>query len=320
LSLADRRAGLLLHDLSGPFTPYVRRPVRLQLDPRLAHLRETAETLRLSHVLRGLARAERILGTQGVAPSSFAMIGPGSGAEAIGAAHIFKALHRLVLSDRDASILDAAADNVRGHVDASLDVIAQAGDVHAPPVMTDRPVNLLYANFADVPFTEAREAVVDRYAFCLPVARTAHDAVLNDAQLGLAYAFLRSLPATLTARGAAIILLGGRFPLEVFDRLGEAAGLRFQELHSWLQPQADARHVLRGFAATETGAGFDFYDLAAAETHLSGRKLQGADLKAALAPCRLSAGAALSAFRAGRRIGHTAHLLLATPIGRASVH
>jgi hypothetical protein len=309
------RQGLIPLDLSALFWPYTPRRVQLQLNPRLAHLEHETETVRVRHVLRGFVLGNLILEAHGLTPASFAIIGPGSGAEAIGAAHIFPAVCRLVLRDRDALILAGAAVNVRRHVRESINVISQAGNIYAPLALAERPVDLLFANFSDIPFTDAPEAVADRGAYWPPVTRTDHDSALNLWRLAFAYGFLRSAPATLTPQGSALILLGGRFPYGVFDRLAEAAGLHFQELRSWLQPQADPGNVLAGFAAAETAGApdFDFYDVGQAEPVIAGRILHGEELKAALAPYRLSASAALKAFRGGRMIGYTAHLMLATP-------
>jgi hypothetical protein len=134
--------------------------------------------------------------------------------------------------------------------------------------------------------------------------------------LALPYHFLRAAPAVLTARGAALVLLSGRFPYGVFARLADAAGFRFEEIACGLQRQTDTRTVLTGCAAAEMqGEELDFYDYDAASACLSARNLAGgAALKSLLTPHRLSAGAALRAYPAGKSVGHTLHLMLATPI------
>jgi hypothetical protein len=302
-------------DVSHLFQRYGDWRIVLQLDPRLAHLRDDAALDRLRHVLRGFDLADLMLTAQDKAPMSLGLIGAGSGAEAIGAAQIFRSLNLVAVTERDPLLLAEAAINIGRHVDAAVEVHLDEGNIYSPLAAIGRRVDLLYVDLTDIPFTAAPEAAVEHKAYCPPVARTAHDAVLNAYQLALAYRFLRSAPAALTARGSALVLLGARFPLGVLDRLAEAANLHFLEVRSWLQLQADAANVLGGFAEAESRA-FDFYDFDAGRALLSGRPPPlGDELKRLLAPCRLRARDAMTAFRDGRRIGYTAHLILATPYG-----
>jgi hypothetical protein len=306
------------YDASALFEPYTERRVRLRLDPRLAELRLDAETDRVRLVLRAFALLNQVLAAQGKSPWSFGMIGPGSGVEVIGAAHIFRSLRRITIADRDPLILVEAASNIRRHVDATVDVTALDGNIYAPLADAGRRVDLLYANLANVPFSAAPDAVIDQAAYCPPVARTAHDELLNTYRLGLPFQFLRSALTALTARGAALLVLGGRFPYGVFPRLAEAAGFRFDEILCGLQRQTDTRNVLTSCAAAELqGEEFDFYDFDGASAGLSARALLGgAALKSLLTPYRLSARAALRGYPAGRSIGYTLHVILATPIRR----
>jgi hypothetical protein len=306
------------YDASALFEPYTERRIRLRLDPRLAELQvdAEAEAQRVGQVFRGFAAVGRALAARGRAPWSFGMIGPGSGVEAIGAAHIFRSLRHVTVTDRDPLILAEAASNIRRHVDATVDVTSQEGNIYAPFATVRRRVDLFYANLTNVPFTAAPDAVVDRFAYSPPIARTAHDELLNTYRLGLQYHFLSSATAALTERGGVMVLLGGRFPYGVFSRLADAVGLRFEEILCGLQRQTDARNVLNGCATAELqGEEFDFYDFDAARLCLSRRGLlAGAALKSVLTPYRLSARAALRAFEAGKSIGYTLHFMLATPI------
>jgi hypothetical protein len=307
------------YDASALFEPYTERRVRLRLDPRLAELPLDAEADRVRLVLRGFARLGQVLATQGRSPWSFGMIGPGSGAEVIGAAHILPSLRRIAVADRDPLILTEAASNIRRHVDATVEVTSLEGSVFAPLAGTGRRVDLLYVNLANIPFTAAPEAVLDHTAYCPPVKRTAHDELLNTYRLALPFHFLHAAPATLTARGAALLLLSGRFPYGVFARLADAGGFRFEEIACGLQRQTDTRTVLTGCAAAEMqGEEFDFYDYDAATAGLAARAPgSGAALKSLLTPHRLSARAALRTYPTGKSIGHTLHLMLATPIRAA---
>jgi hypothetical protein len=320
---AERESLYLLspQNVSALFEPYTERRIQLQIDPRLPDPRFGAVAERVRQVFRAFTIASRRLTMQGNAPKVFGTLGVGSGIEAIGAAHIFPELDRIVATDRDPLLLAEAAINIRFNIESRITVAARDGNIFAPLVSTGGwRVDLLYADLSDIPFTTAPEAIVERRAYCPPVARTAHDDVLNDYQLGLPYHFLRSGLSALSPRGAMLIALGGRFPYGVFDQLADAAGLRFTEILCALRRQADDQAVISGFAAVEAAsAGFEFYDFDAAHGIVGDMIINGDAMKSLLARHRLSAQAALQALGAGRSIGHTIHLILATPIPGSSV-
>ena len=303
-------------DVSSLFQPYTERRICIGLGPRLYEIRLAAEAERVRRVFQGFARLAGDLAASGRKPSSFAMIGAGSGVEAIGAAHIFTTLRHITITDRDPAILAQAAANLAGNVPPRIGLQAVGGHIHAPlAAASGRRVDILYANFANVPFSDSPEAVIDRRSYCPRIAGTAHDDLLNRCQLAAPWRLLSAARTVLNPGGFALVLLGGRFDFSVFERLADAAHVRFEEIICGLKRQIDGDNVLSGYAAAETpGQTFDFYDFDRARRGLRGQDPRpGPVLAAVLAPWRLSACEALRSFRAGASIGHTYHLLQATP-------
>jgi|HubBroStandDraft_1064217.scaffolds.fasta_scaffold00020_13 hypothetical protein len=306
-------------DVSFLFAPYTASRISIGLDPRLHEIKCGAEALRIREVFRGFAMLDREFGTNGTPPESFAMIGPGSGIEAIGAGHIFTRLRRITVVDRDRTLLEQAAANIRGNIDGGIEVEAQRRDLWAPvSTSARRTSDILYANLSNVPFTAAPGAIIDRLAPCPPVGQVAEAEVLDFHLLHLHYRFLRWMSGALTPGGCALLMFGGRVDCAIFDHLAAAASVRLEEVVCALKQQTDAWNVVSAHAAAETehGVEFDFYDYEAARRGVprSGA-LSGAGLRTALAPWRLSARAALGELRFGLKIGHTIQLLKATPQG-----
>ncbi len=78
--------------------------------------------------------------------------------------------------------------------------------------------------------------------------------------LGLQRRFLQSSPRVLAGSGLAILVIGGRFPVRVPDRLGRVTGRDIKELLCGFKMQTEADDVTAGYAAAETSEiAFDFY-------------------------------------------------------------
>jgi|SRR5580658_411639 hypothetical protein len=294
-------------DASSLLAPYTRQRIEIRLDPRLRAVDLAAEASRIALVLHGFARLER-------PPAHFAMIGPGSGVEAIGAGHIFRNLRRITVIDRDPAILAQAATNIRANIGAAIEVEAQSRNIWAPLARASLAADLLYADLSNLPVTDA---VSGRTAVDPPIGRNASTVMLKRHLLGLQCCFLRRVLAALRPGGSVLVLLGGRVDDDLFEILAAASGVRLEEVVCGLLQQSDAWNVVGAHAAAEAEStvAFDFYDFEAARHALpNDRSLSGPDLRAALAPWRLSASTAASELCCGMKIGHTAHLMKASAI------
>jgi methylase of polypeptide subunit release factors len=305
-------------DVSFLLTPYTDRKISIRLDRRMYSIKQEAEANWVWHAFRGFAKVEQQLAALGRSPQSFAAIGTGSGLDAIGAAHIFPSLRRIIVTDVEEPLARLAAANVRANVGDHIKVEALAGDVCLPLAESGLSVDVIYANLPNIPVGRDA-AIIDHGTFYRPGEDGTGDALLDRYLLGLQHHFLRSAKHALRPDGVALLMIGGRFPYRIFDRLAAGAGFAFDEVLCYFKRQTEADNVVSGYAAAEAaGVEFDFYDFDAARATLrGGEQLSGRALKAAIEPWRLSAHAAQEHLRAGREIGHTLHFLKATPLSAA---
>jgi hypothetical protein len=303
-------------DVSALLTPYVQRKVHIRPDFWRRRVGFGADAARIKRILCGFAILDEQLRVADRPRRSFAMVGAVGGVEAIGAAHIFKDLDSITVTDPYPASRMQAAANIRDNIDPAITVDALAGAVHAPLALAGRTVDVIYANLLDGPMAAPTQAVGENAAYP-SVAGSGNDKMLNGYLLGLPYRFLRSVRGALTPGGMALVLLGGRFYYGLFDRLAAAAGVRFEEVVSGLERQIDETNIVSAYAVAEgEDVVFDFYDFEKARQSLHGDEhLPGGLLESVLAPWRLSAREARRAIRAGTAIGHTYHLMKATPLG-----
>ena len=307
-------------DVSSLFGPYTERRIKLRLDGRLKKISLEEEAERVQQVFRGFAIVDRQLAAARCSPASFAMIGAGSGIEAIGAAQIFRNLGRLTVIDGNAAILDQAAANIRRNIDAQIEFESGCMEIrfHALQAWeSHQPVDIIYANLLDIHHTISLEAFGSRGIGCPPVGKTRDDGLLNGYLLARQYYFLRWAWQALTPDGCSLVLLGARFAHGLFDYLAAAAGVWLEVVASGLKRQTDPATVLAAYAAAEKDhIEFDFYDYEKArnDPNVTG-DAPGSELSAVLAPWRLSAREALREFRDGASIGHIFHLMKVTRRG-----
>lgn len=301
-------------DVSYFLAPYTTRNIRILLDRRMYSLKPELEDNWVWHAFRGFAMIESRLAAIGRRPRSFAAIGTGSGVDAIGAAHIFGALRRLVVTDVEEPLVRLAAANIRANIREEVKVEALTGDVCRPLIEAGAKLDVIYANLPNIPVTRGAD-IIDHGTFYRPTADGTGDAALDRHLLWLQHHFLLSARHALAPNGMALMMIGGRFPYQMFDRLASAAGFAFEEVLCYFKRQTEAENVLSGYAAAERdGIEFDFYDFdAACATLRGGEQLGGRALKEAIQPWRLSARDALQLMHRGKSIGHTLHFLKATP-------
>jgi len=305
-------------DVSFLLQPYAQHSIRVLLDRGMYSVKSDLEANWVWHAFHGFALVERQLTAAGMRPQSFAAIGSGSGIDAIGAAHIFPTLKRVIVTDVEAAFVGVAAANVQANVRDEIKVTGVAGDVCQPLAEAGGDVDVIYTNLPNIPVAVHDEDIIDHGTFYRPGEDAPEDEMLERYLLGLQYRGLTSARPVLSPRGCLLMMIGGRFPYALFDRLARAAGFTFEEVLCRFKLQTEAENVVSGYAAHETdGTEFDFYDFDAARATLrGGEQLNGRQLKRALEPWRMSAREAQRQLRRGRPIGHTLHMLKATPLPR----
>ena len=292
------------------------KKIRIRIDPGMYSIKPETEANWVWHAFRGFGIVQQQLFAAGVRPQTFAAIGTGSGVDAIGAALFFPSLRRLIVTDVEDRIVWLAAENVRMNVSDELTVEGFVGDVCLPLAKAGSIVDVIYTNLPNIPITHAAEGIIDHGTFYHPADDNIDDHVLEQYLLGLQYRFLLSAKRVLSKRGFVIMMIGGRVPYEMFDRLASAAGYRFEEVLCCLKVQTEAKNVAAGYAAAEReGIEFDFYKFDQASAALSGAKqLNGRELKQAIRTWRMSAGEAAQYLKSGKKIGHTLHFFKGTPL------
>lgn len=292
------------------------KKIRVRIDPQMYSIKPESEANWVWHAFRGFGIVQQQLFAAGIRPQTFAAIGTGSGVDAIGAPLFFPSLRRLIVTDVEDRTVWLAAENVRTNVRDDLAVEGFVGDVCLPLAKAGSIVDVIYTNLPNIPIAHAAEGIIDHGTFYRPADDNIDDEVLEQYLLGLQYRFLLSAKRVLSKSGFVIMMIGGRVPYEMFDRLASAAGYRFEEVLCCLKVQTEAENVASGYAAAERdGVEFDFYKFDQASAALNGaQQLNGRELKQAIQAWRMSAGEAVEYLNSGKQIGHTLHFFKGTPL------
>jgi hypothetical protein len=302
-----------LSDVGFLFREYTKEPVHIRFHPKMYPIERDVEANWVWHAFRGMARLSRTLEAEGRPPQSFAAVGTGSGVDAIGAAAIFPALKTVAVTDIEPDVLAQGLENVRSNVPAGVSVSGAAGDLCCPLYPLRQRFDLIYANLPNLPVGVKKIGHIDHNT-CYAERDETLDPKLGAYLLGFQYMFLRSAIPVLAPQGSALLMIGGRFPYSMFGRLADLSGYVFEELLCCLRLETDLATTIDAYAAHEGEIEFDYYLYDEASRRLEGRgELPGEELKAALASCRLSAREARAAGARGERVGHTLHMIRATP-------
>ncbi len=302
-----------LSDVSFLFDEYTKKPVLVRFHRKMYPIERDVEANWVWHAFRGMSRLEKALQAEGRPPQSFAAIGTGTGVDAIGAAAIFPTLKTIAVTDIEPDVLAQGLENVQTNVAAEISVKGFAGDLCCPLYPLNRRFDLIYANLPNLPVAAKKAGVIDHNT-CYDERNETPDPQLGAYLLGFQHMFLRSAIPVLAPKGSALLMIGGRFPYDMFGRLADLSGYDFEELLCCLRLETDLATTIDHYASYEGEIEFDYYLYDEATSALDGKgELHGEALKAALAPYRLSARDASRAGAKGKRIGHTLHMIRATP-------
>jgi len=263
---------------------------------------------------------QRLAGKQNVA--SFAAIGTGNGADAIGAMNIFgRDLETIIFTDISNAALEVSEQNVRKY-SAGKKVIALNGFLCRPLIQRGIKVDLIYENLPNIPDGEEISGGYKQASLYNPsLLPAASDKRVRDYFLESHHSLLKQSKHAMNSGGSVICSIGGRVPNSLLKEMVEGLGYKYEESVAGFKRQTEPWEVLPGYAkAEENGVEFDFYKYGEAVSCLRslGIKnpfvgLSGDRLKDLLAPFRISAMEALNLYgqNPDYAIGHTVHMIRA---------
>jgi hypothetical protein len=296
-------------DISSLLRWHTAEPIVVDLGSSSASTRLRAYSHRLRRIHTGFATLAAI----GVAPKRLAILNPSHGIEAIVAGHVLPSIETIILAHSDRTALQRAAANVARNFRRPIHIVSVSGVTAIAAARSSGPIDLLYADLLSVQPMVAASLNGPRAS--LRNTRRVTDEWFDRCQLAVAHQLLAEMPALLATDGIAIVAIAGHAGFKALDRLAASAGLQFEALASGLMRQNDGAVMLPVYADAEApGLTFEFYDFQATRLRLreAGDRI-GIAFDELLLPWRVTAIEALTAFRAGCAIGHTYHLLRATP-------
>ncbi len=131
--------------------------------------------------------------------------------------------------------------------------------------------DLIYSNLPNLPVAKLSGAI--DHNTCYTDHGEALDPKLDAYLLGFQHLFLGSAAPALSDGGSALLMIGGRFPYDMFRRLAELSGYAYEELLCCLRLETDLSTTIDAYAAHEGEIEFDYYlyDESAARARRQGR-------------------------------------------------
>jgi methylase of polypeptide subunit release factors len=251
---------------------------------------------------------------------AFLSVGTGAGVDALAGIELLEA-DTVGITDLFEDVVATAAGNIRRNVAAPVLLHAAAGDLLQPLRGSGVRFDVIYENLPNLPLADAGRLQVDRTSAAFVPPRTeAVPEFVADWLLVLHYLALKQARDFLAPGGTVLSTLGTRLPLGIIADMTQAAGYKPSFLTYGWKLQADAADVIAGYAHWQrSGFGpFHFYPADRLEAAFVGLDPGEAGayayaIERSLAPARLDAVAALEAWQAGTRIGHTFVVLKSDP-------
>ncbi len=251
---------------------------------------------------------------------SFATIGTGNGADAIGAFHAFKDLQKIVITDIDKKVVSISEENVKRNT-KGINLIALQGSLCKPLKSRGIRVDLIYENLPNIPDADN---IIEGYrrssrfeAGSISVGNEKMKKYLLESH----FASLIEAKESLNSRGSVICSIGGRVPYDLLHGMIQSAGYSSEELLAGFKVQTEPEEVFPGYAKAERGGvDFDFFRYNEAVESLKNNEmeepfieLRGDELKNLLGPYRISAKESLELYDKdpSYKIGHTVHMIRA---------
>ncbi len=244
--------------------------------------------------------------------NSFATIGTGVGADAIGASMLLEP-EQIIITDLHPKIPRLARENLLGNLSSASDVVSLEGDLCKPMLERGLEADLVYANLPNIPSDDA--ILEERRNVSFFRKREACPEIFEKYLLAHQHSFLEEAKGVLKKGGGVVLAVGGRLPYNVLQHLFSKTGYSVEELASVFKYQTEAKEVLSSYAKAERGGvEFDFYRYAGAQElweEFEASGLSGAEIKENLGEFRVSASEAWRMYRSGEctEFGIVAHYL-----------
>lgn len=240
---------------------------------------------------------------------SFATIGTGNDADAIGALYAFQNLENIILTDIDGRVIPISYDNVHKYAEKEVSkdlitqltednlvhrsrknimVIALEGLLCEPLRKNGLKVDIIYENLPNIPDSSniiegyrrasryqdgsmINQDRMDNFDEKLVEAHKIMKAYLLESH----FAALIEAKDSLNPSGSVICSVGGRVPYEVLIKMVLSSGYDHEELVAGFKRQTEPEEVLTGYVEAEkNGIEFDFYRYDDALGHLKDLRIQ----------------------------------------------
>ncbi len=252
-----------------------------------------------------------------------AIVGIGSGVEAIALVHVFKdQLKRVIVTDIDAEILKGTIFNLTHSLENSdITFFPLVGYFCEPLEKENMLVDFVHANIPNLPASDEEDLTkgAEKGTFLKSELYEKYRPPEKFIRWALAaqYAYLQSAKKLTREGGSILTELGGRIPLELVEQLFDACGLTLQEVLVGFKEQTEALIDFIGYSKIEKefGVSFDFYLYKESKSILEEHKINnpttqtsGMNIKKLLEEYKISATKALELYKRGISIGHTVHV------------
>ena len=252
-------------------------------------------------------------------PERIACVAAGSGIEAIGMVKIFPDAKSITITDIDKEVVSNAFLNVKNAL-PNFNVIPRIGSLCSPLLGDPYKFDLIHGNVPNLICDDGKDlsSGSDKGTFVKESLLTDIPEEYLKWALGTQYIFLKGAYNVLRKNGSIITIVGGRFPLEIVEKLFSDCNLKlapeFSVGFKWqTQPEPD----YLGYAELEGkyGIEFDFFLYEEALEILKQNGIEnptpsytGNEVKDILADVLVSAKEALELHGKGIKCGHTVHM------------
>lgn len=254
---------------------------------------------------------------------SAGIVGICSGVEAIALKLIFKDdVKHMIVTDIDKEILKGTMYNLKNTIgDSKMRITPLVGSFCEPIEKEGLFVDFVHANIPNLPSTGKEDLTkgAEKGTFLDSSLYTKYNPPKKFVRwaMGAQYAYVQSAKKVLKKGGSVITELGGRIPLGLVRDLFDECGLTMEEIIVGFKEQTEALIDFIGYSKFEEeyGVSFEFYLYDESKKLLEEKNIKyptfhmkGEEIKALLAPYKITSKKALELYKKGIPIGHTVHL------------